>query len=69
MDPDAVSVRGVMSVMDVIASLVIPARKGHVFLVSGSKFREDGFMSMKIILWTYAKDFNDSGFCQTLNWG
>jgi hypothetical protein len=50
MDHDVVSVRGVMSVMDVIASLVAPVRKDHVFLVSVSKFREDGFISMKIIL-------------------
>jgi hypothetical protein len=58
-----------MSATDVIASLVIPARNGHVFLVSVSKFREDGSISMKIILWTYeyAKDFKDSGFCWGVN--
>jgi hypothetical protein len=50
MGPDVVSVRGVMLVMDVIASLVTHARKGHVFLVSVSKFREDGINSVMIIL-------------------
>jgi hypothetical protein len=50
MDLDADSARAVMLVTAGVASPVVPARKGHVFLVSVSKFREDGFISIKIIL-------------------
>jgi hypothetical protein len=37
-----------MLVTGVIASLVIPARNGHVFLVSVSEFREDEFISRRL---------------------